>query len=250
MERIRAPFQGITNIIRFNWHFYVIALGAIIALVFIGSYFPAEIQFSTYVFCALIILSAGISLFVSYYVYDRSGLYDLSWLEPLITGKENTVINVNAGFDETSNTLKHLFPTADLRVFDFYDPAKHTEVSIKRARAAYPLYPGTETITTNYLPVQEASVDLILLIFAAHEIRDDDERKVFFGQLHQKLKPGGKIIIVEHLRDFLNFFAYNIGFFHFHSLQTWRQTFNASGFKIDSKKKISPFVTLFILKKA
>lgn len=250
MERIRTPFQGIANIIRFNWHFYVIALVAIIALLFIGFYFPGEIQLSTYVLCALIILSTGISLAVSYYVYDRSGLYSFSWMKPFITGKEDTIININAGFDETSHTIRDLFPTASLRVFDFYDPAKHTEVSIKRARAAYPLYPGTETIATAHLPVQNGTTDLIFLIFAAHEIRNDAERISFFDQLSQKLKPAGKIIIVEHLRDLPNFLAYNIGFFHFHAAQTWKNTFSAAGLMIDRQTKINPFVTLFILKKA
>jgi len=249
MERIRTPFQGISNIIRFNWHFYVIAFVGSIALMIAGFYFPGNVQLSAYVLCGLIILSTVISLMVSYYVYDRSGLYRFSWLKPFVTGKEPAIANINAGFDETSPILQHLFPDAILHVFDFYDPDKHTEISIKRARAAYPSYPATQPITTDHLPLDNGSVDLIFLIFAAHEIRNDEERALFFKELHRKLENDGRIIIVEHLRDAANFLAYNIGFFHFHSLSTWRKTFARSGFTISNIKKINPFVSLLILEK-
>lgn len=220
MERIRSPYQGIRNIIRFNWHFYVVALAGITGLLFIGCYFPGDVQISTWILCPLIVLSTIVSLLVSYYVYDRSGLYSFSWLKPFITGKENTLININAGFDETSGILQQLFPS------------------------------GTETIISEHLPVANDSADLIFLIFAAHEIRNDNERIAFFNELHQKLKADGKIIIVEHLRDLPNFLAYNIGFFHFHSSATWYKTFAAARFTVSRQKKINPFVHVFILERA
>jgi len=82
---------------------------------------------------------------------------------------------------------------------------------------------------------------------SAHEIRDNDERSVFFSELNRVLKPKGQIIVIEHLRDFNNFIAYNIGFFHFHSKTTWLRTFNESKLKFVSENKSTPFISIFTL---
>src|SRR3954467_14181058 len=128
MERV--AFQGVTNIIRFNWHFYLIAIGCIT-----GCFI-----FHQYLLILLIVLSTVVSLGVSWYVYDYSGLYDLGWMD---FSSVHHILNINAGFDETSALLSRKYSSASLTVLDFYDPAKHTEVSIERARKAYGPYPGT-----------------------------------------------------------------------------------------------------------
>lgn len=249
MERIRTRFQGLVNIIRFNWHFYIIALAVLIALLVIAFYFPSPVQTSTYVLCGLLLISMVISLLVSWYVYDASGLYELRWLDEWISGNEKVIVNIHAGFDETSALLQQKFPQAKLSAFDFYDPRQHTEVSIRRARKAYPPYPGTQSITTAQLPLTDGSADTVFLILAAHEIRNEEERVLFFRELHRTLKPDGRIIVVEHLRDAANFLAYTIGFFHFHSRTAWLRTFSRSGLRIWKEKKINPFINLFILDK-
>ena len=106
---------------------------------------------------------------------------NLSWLDKFIPNENKIIININAGFDETSELLQAKYPNAALEVFDFYDPAKHTEVSIKRARKAYPPYKGTKQIITSSLPLQNNSVDNIFVIaFSAHEIRNDEDRITIF----------------------------------------------------------------------
>ena len=159
------------------------------------------------------------------------------------------VLNINAGFDETSEIIKEKFPNTQLVVCDFYDESKHTEISIKRARNTYPSYPNTFAVTSDSLPFLNESFDSIIAIFSAHEIRNDQERIQFFSELNRVLKKNGKVYITEHLRDFPNFIAYTIGFFHFHSGRTWRKTFSASQFKISKKLKTTPFVNTFILEK-
>ena len=197
----------------------------------------------------LSVISTFISLTVSFFIYDISNLYKLTWLEKLQFNKEDKIVNVNAGFDETSNLLKNKFVNSDLAVFDFYNPTKHTEISIKRARKAYPPYPNTQHTTTTHLALQNNSADKIFVIFAAHEIRNCDERISFFKELHRVLSSAGHIIVTEHLRDRANFFAYNIGFFHFYSKATWLKTFQNAGLRVTSEIKITPFITTFILDK-
>lgn len=201
------------------------------------------------IIASLIATVTAISLLTSYYIYDYTKLYTLDWLDPYLNNQYDRAVNINAGFDETSYLLKHKFKPNEFLVFDFYDPKLHTEISIKRARKAYPSFPQTVEIATNKIPIAENSVDIIFLIFAAHEIRNELERIIFFNELKRCLKSNGKIIVVEHLRDTFNFLAYNIGFLHFHSRNSWVKTFNKSGLFIQNEIKFTPFLTTFILTK-
>jgi SAM-dependent methyltransferase len=247
MAALRKPFQGITNIIKFNWHFYLAAVTLMIFLFWAQYKLPAPFNalIKIVLICTFFIIV--ISLLISYYVYDISNLYSFNWLPDLGIDNNSKIINIHAGFDESSEILKDLYPNASMVVFDFYDPKKHTEPSIKRARKAYPSYPGTKSVSTTSLPLNNIKVDCIFLTLAAHEIRDNAERTIFFTDLKQALKPEGKLVITEHLRDLPNFLAYTIGFFHFYSKKTWLNTFNKSGFAISREIKITPFITSFIL---
>lgn len=248
MGKIRKPFQGVLNIIRFNWHFYVLSFVAVVILLLLLNNLISALSVAAIVLIILITTSTLISLLVSCYIYDFSNLYRFSWLNAKSTDKEK-IANINAGFDETSKLLKSKFVNSELLVFDFYDPAKHTEISIKRARKAYPPFPNTQQVTTSYLPLQDNSTDKIFAILSAHEIRNKEERNSFFKELRRVLKPTGQIIVTEHLRDTANFLAYNIGFFHFHSKATWLKTFQTSGLEVEDEIKITPFISTFILSK-
>ena len=74
---------------------------------------------------------------------------------------------------------------------------------------------------------------------AFQQIRNNDERIIFFKELNRILKSNGKIIVTEHLQDLPNFLAYNIGFFHFHSKRTWLKTFSRADFKVINEIKIT-----------
>ena len=249
MEAIRKPFQGIGNIVRFNWHFYLLSIGSVVLILILNNYLNEKSSIYASIFCFLIVATTLISLLVSYYVYDGSELYKLPWLDEIIHTKTGKFININAGFDETSILLKDKFPNAELIVFDFYDPKKHTEISIKRARKAYPPYPNTQSIITSNIPLPDSCIDTIFVTLSAHEIRNDEERIVFFKELKRTLNQSGQIIVTEHLRDLSNFLAYNIGFFHFYSKSSWVTTFKKSDLEIAKEIKITPFISTFILKK-
>jgi len=250
MERLsRKPLQGLTNIVRFNWHYYVIAFVLIGILFFIKDVLPGYLIPGAEFFLLLAAAGIFISLIASWFIYDHSDLYTLNWLNDLYIDTNKKIVNINAGFDETSSLLKEKFTGSTLLVFDFYDPKKHTEISIERARKAYPAFPGTTTISTNEVPLKTNTVDFIFLILAAHEIRDHGERIKFFKQLANALNKGGKIIVVEHQRDLVNFLAYNFGFFHFFANKTWKQTFNGAELALDSETKLTPFISNFILSK-
>ncbi len=247
MVPLRKPFQGVWNIVRFNWHFYVLSLGGSILLLSLACVLLGPLRLGAAVASATLFAVSFLSLFVSWFVYDFSGLYCLQWCgacEP-----EGRIVNIHAGFDETSELLQAKYPGCDLAVLDFYEPSKHTEVSIRRARSVCPAFPGTQAIDTENVPLPDDSVDVIFLIFAAHEIRRDDERAAFFRELRRVVKPSGRIVVAEHLRDLANFLAYTIGFFHFLPRATWLETFRAAELRIANESKVNLFITAFILKK-
>lgn len=250
MEAVsRKPLQGVGNIIRFNRHFYLIAVGGIMMLLLAANYLTSPLQLLAILMAAGIAFTIIASLAVSYYVYDRSSLYTLNWLPDATPRLQPHIVNIHAGFDETSALLAQKYPDATLSVLDFYDPRLHTEISIQRARKAYSTYPGTQSISTAHIPLAANAVDHIYLILAAHEIRNDIERIEFFKQLAPALLPGGSITVVEHLRDINNLFAYNLGAFHFLSRRTWLKTFTQAGFRVQQELTLTPFIAIYTLKK-
>ena len=246
MEQIRRPFQGVLNILDFNRHFYVIGL-AILVTLFVSRWFLPWPHILFWVIVFSFIYGLIMPLIISAYVYDFSGYYDFAWLKDQIPNNEgiNSVISINAGFDETSFIIKRLIPNADLKVFDFYNPESHTEQAIVRARNVSQTYPGTRQIETNSIPLEDYSVDVIFLLSAVHEIRSHQEKIQFLKECNRVCKRDGKVIMVEHLRDFPNFVAFTVGFTHFFSRLTWKHAFKMAGFTKFEETKFTPFMSIF-----
>src|SRR5688500_13996660 len=214
----RRPFQGVLNILSFNRHFYAIGL-AILGAVVAYHLFAGLSLLVFWLIIAAFTYGLIMPLIVSAYVYDFSSYYDLCWLDKVIASSEGIkrIVNINAGFDETSFIIKKKFPQAELRVFDFYNAKQHTEAAIKRARKVSLVFPNTQVIPSNSIPMGDSSVDIIFLLSAVHEIRSNKEKVEFLKQCHRICKPEGRVVMVEHLRDFPNFLAFSVGFTHFFS---------------------------------
>ena len=249
MAPLRTPLQGVWNVVRFNWHFYLAALGAAGVLAGLWLAGPAVLRPYAAPLLALVLAPVLVSLLITTYIYDFSGLYQLKWLA-VAGSAPRALLTVNAGFDEVSGPLAHQYPSASLLAADFYDAGRHTELSIQRARRAYPPYPGTRQVDTRAaLPLAAGSIDLAVAFLAAHEIRNAAERAAFFGELARVLAPTGVLVVTEHLRDPANFLAYTLGFLHFHSRRAWLVTFQAAGLRVAREVKITPFITSFFLYK-
>ncbi|MBL7800341.1 MAG: methyltransferase domain-containing protein [Chitinophagales bacterium] len=244
---MRKPLQGIRNVIVFNWHYYVMSLGIILLILVFTRYLNPTAQVLLYSLCGLVLFSVVVSLLVTLYIYDFSSLYSLEWVD--MVDDDITIVNIHAGFDETSALLKTKFPTATIHVFDFYNPKKHTEVSIERARKYFPFTNDSIAIDTAQLPLPNGAVSKLFLILAAHEIRDKEEQVIFFKEIHRVLKNDGAIYVTEHVRDIPNFFAYTIGCFHFFSQQHWLNVFQAAQLKMAKQIKTTPFITTYKLTK-
>lgn len=246
MEVKRKKYQGTFNILYFNQHFYIGGL-LVLALVLISplfQYWPAWLYPIT---IGSLLYALLIPLFVSAYIYDFSGYYTLDWLqmESLEHKEGKLLVNIHAGFDETSFTLQKKFPNSELKVFDFYQPLRHTEPAIIRARNRTMSYPGTAPINSTRIPLPDKSADLIFLLMAAHEIRNPEERVQFLSECHRVCRQDGEVILVEHLRDLPNFLTFSVGFTHFYSKQHWRNNLEKAGFSSIEQSRFTPFLSIF-----
>lgn len=234
------------NILSFNRHFYILGLGALLIL-FISRSLVKWPDLLFWVIVASFLYGLIMPLLVSAYVYDFSGYYDLHWMKDLIEDQEKlrTIVNISAGFDETSYIIKSKFPHSDIKAFDFYNPKLHTEPAIKRARKVSLVYPNTQQVSSGSIPLDNHTVNIVFLLSAAHEIRSHNEKIGFLKECHRICKPGGKVMMVEHLRDFPNFLAFSVGFTHFFSRSVWKNAFERAGFGSFQETKFTPFMSIF-----
>jgi len=246
MEIKRRKFQGVLNILSFNRHFYVLGM-LVLAFIITSHLILRWNDLLFWIVIAAFIYGLLIPLIVSTYVYDFSGYYNFDWLKKynFQDADTNQIVNINAGFDETSFIINNIFPHSDLKVFDFYDARKHTEPAIVRARKVSLVYPNTQHIKSNAIPILEDSVDIIFLLSAVHEIRSQEEKVQFLKECHRICKPEGEVIMVEHLRDFPNFLAFSVGFTHFFSKKTWKDAFIQAGFSSFEETKFTAFMSIF-----
>jgi SAM-dependent methyltransferase len=243
--------RGVRQIVRFNWPFYAVAIAAVaIAPPAIARLaVPAAVRFALYAATALAGIWVLTSLAASWIVYDRSPLMRWDWLPRALGFTPGAWINIHAGVDESTPTVRALFGAARGRVFDMFSARDTTERSIAQARRLARNEIVAEPVDFRHLPVEKGSIEAALLLLSAHELRTDEARIALFTELRRVLGPGGRVVVAEHLRDAANFLAFGPGFLHFHSRRTWTRCFSRTRFDIHREFTITPFVRVFVLRR-
>lgn len=246
----RTKWQGMWTIVRFNWPFFLVALVSLFACLV-----ATEVWWGTWggmlsglAVLGLLYFLIG-SLGVSHLIYDRSDLYRFDWLEKALgETKVRRAVFCHSGFDEASGILRDRVSPEEWIVLDHYDEKLMDEPSIRRARRAFP--PGENLIAARFdsWPDLAGGADVVFGILAVHELRKPDERVGWFREARRSLAKGGRIVLVEHLRDRANLLAFGPGFFHFHSRDTWRENWEKAGLVLADELGITPWVRCFVLK--
>ncbi|MHA3772521.1 class I SAM-dependent methyltransferase [Verrucomicrobiota bacterium sgz303538] len=243
-EIARGRFEGVWNIVRFNWPMYASSFGVCAASFAWAVWMPNPQWLALAVAAggsASLLLSLS-SLAVAHWIYDRSELYRWGWLPGVLGMAPQRITNIHAGFDEASDALRDLFPKAELTVLDFYDPARNTEPSIERARRWAPATVPAIRVSVDDLPVTSGTQDLVLMFLSAHEVRSAPQRVALFREAARILGNEGRVLVVEHMRDWPNFLAFGPGFLHFHSDRAWRQALSDAGLYIERRLRVTPFI--------
>jgi SAM-dependent methyltransferase len=244
-----APrFQGVLQIARFNWPSY--AIGLLVTLAAMMFPLPGAIRAIAVIGAAVAMFWLIASLVVSHIVYDRSPLRRWTWIASALGFTPKSWVNLHAGLDESTPALRRIFPSASGRVLDFFDADEMTEPSILRARRLARNEIAAESASFRHLPLADASVDAAMLLLSAHELRTRDARVTFLKELGRALAPEGRIILVEHLRDWKNFLAFGPGFLHFFSRREWRTCAAAAGLAVEREFQITRFIGVFVLRRS
>lgn len=258
LKYVRRRFEGTKNILKFNWPFYVLGFlvivggGCLIPIILSIPNMPLQMMQAAVLAWGLALQWWCLSICAAFAVYDFSELYTFRWFFNTVDGPPDHLLNLHAGFDETSRGLRILFPDARIQVFDFYSAERSTEPSIARARLEYQKQPPGTAVQA--IPVgltgwdlPDESQDVVHLFMSAHELRKPEDREALFAEVHRVLKPKGEVILVEHLRDWLNFIAFGPGYFHFYPRREWLRLAKKCGFKVRLEKKIAGLVQVFYL---
>jgi ubiquinone/menaquinone biosynthesis C-methylase UbiE len=253
-NRARGQFDGVLQIVRYNWTYYAGAIfGATALVVLVGLLRPPLLVAWVLVLGAIAaIFWLVLSLVVSHYVYDRSDLYRWQWIRDFVLprgehgGGGLHIVNIHAGLDETSVALQEMFPASEVTILDVYDADDMPEPSIARARQD--ARPGLAAVSADFrsLPLADASADLVTVIFVAHELRRGEAKEAFFREVERILKPGGLLLLVEHLRDAWNLCAFGPGAFHFFPRREWLRVTKTAGFELKKEFTRTPFVRAFV----
>ena len=247
IENSRFPMTKL--VVVFNWHFFLIAaLACAVGILGIIYLDVSWIRIVLGLGVAAGIYFMIVSIIASYFVYDHSDLYKLSWWPDRVMpdGASDAVL-VHAGFDPASRKLAKKYSDMNLRILDFFDDDTTTETSIRTARKLFPPLEGETQIKIDAWPLDDGSQDVVFAISAAHEIRNNDERATFFHEANRVLRKGGRLVVVEQLRDVRNFLAFGGAVLHFLSHATWIQSFSAGGFGKPDEFWISPWMKAFVL---
>jgi len=238
-------FRGALQILRYNLPMYLAAGGAVLAGILCLALLPLPHPVALLAaagLAATALWSAG-SLLASHWIYDRSPLSRWTWLAELLPAPPRRWASLHAGLDETAGALDRLFPAGGTTL-DLFDPEEMTEPSIFRARRLH--RSPAPAADFRALPFPGGGLDAVFLVFAAHELRRPEARLALFRELARVLAPGGRAVLVEHLRDLPNFLAFGPGFRHFLPRSAWLAAAAGSGLRLVEERRITPFVAIFV----
>lgn len=245
----RGPLDGVRNVIRFDWPYFVAAELVVIAGVVTATLLsPSLLALGIALLSVAAMFGIALSLLVSHIVYDRSDLYRLFWLPRALRGASpHDAVYCQIGFDDASMLFQRALGAVQWTFLDHYDPMQIRDTSTRRARKVYPPSATTKSAPFNAWPVESSSADVIVGMLAIHRLRGVDERAAWFAEARRVLRPGGRVLIIERVRDVANLIAFGPGALKLHSAAQWTASWHDTGLRLQDSFRVTPWVRVFVL---
>jgi hypothetical protein len=120
----------------YSWPLYTAAgLGIVVAVVILflpGS--PLFLRWLAGLGAVVALWFTFASFWAFHSMFDRSELLGGEWLKEEVPRAPGRWVQINAGLAETTLPLDRVFPGAEGKMLDLYDPAVMTEPAVSRAR--------------------------------------------------------------------------------------------------------------------
>ena len=229
----RGPFDGVRDVLRFNWPTYLGSAATATALLVTPK--PAIRLVGAGLMAGIVSSLAAVHL-----AYDRTDLYKLDWLPGIGLAPKTLVLH--AGIDDVSPILCERLGLDGVVSVDVLAVGPDTEPSILRARNAR-LAESSDRLDQ----LKSASFDLAVAFLSLHEIRTAERRVAVLASVKPLLKAEGRLVVVEHMRDAPNLAAFAWGAFHFHPRHAWLRDFAESGFDTEAVAQFTPLIHSYTL---
>ncbi|MGV9340217.1 methyltransferase domain-containing protein [Streptomyces sp. NPDC003688] len=241
--------SGVRDVIAYNWPQYAAGAATATAAALLAPHLPRALRplARTGSAAALALLCTATA--ASWHVYDRSGLYTYDWLESLLPRIPSEYVVVGTGLDEVSAPLAARWPKARQTVIDLYDRTLTDEGSVRRARRRVPPPAHAVPGRPGALPHPANAADTVLLVFAAHELRRPEDRERLFTECARLLRPGGTLLVAEHLRDAANTAVFGPGAWHFLPRREWLRLAAHAGLEHSAERRFAGLITAFAFTK-
>jgi hypothetical protein len=241
--------SGAARIFLYNWPTYAGTWSVAIAVLVCLPRAHPTVAWALAAAAGGALLWSFVSLVVSLYIYDRSALAGATWIPPLLPPRARTWASIHAGLDHEID-VDAVIPEGCVGRLDIFDPRFMTASSIRRARERTATARGSSPCSPTALALADEACDTVVIAFTAHEIRDRAARERFFEEIRRCLKPGGRALVVEHLRDLANFVAFGPGFLHFLPRREWLRLARHAGLTVEGESRITPWVMALTLERA
>jgi hypothetical protein len=240
--------NGAVRIFLYNWPIYVGTWTFALVIVLLGPLVPSLPAKLAAVVAGTALMWSLFSLLISFYIYDKSSLVSGLWVPRQFGSDAHNWATIHAGLDAEVE-LDAVMSGRCVARLDIFDGRVMTSSSIHRARRRTPPAKEASACRPAALALEDGGCDTIVVAFTAHEIRDRGAREAFFHELRRSLCPGGRVLIVEHLRDFANFLAFGPGYLHFVSRREWLRLASHARLVIARETRITPWVMALTLER-
>jgi len=242
----RITFDRALRIAGYNWPLYAAAAVGIVGGVVLACLpeVPLPVRWLGGAGAAIAAWFACASFYAFHSMFDRSELLSGEWLKEELAQAPARWVQINVGLEETTLPLAEVFPGADGKMLDLYNPEVMTEPAVTRAKQKADV--AALVVQPESLPIEDGWAALVVVTLAAHEIRDGQKRARFFQELRRIVAQDGRVVVVEHLRDLAAALAFGPGIFHFFPRREWLRLGSFVGLEVERERRITPFVRVFV----